>query len=143
MRNIYPCLFVLLLAIRSLAQTNSPEWRVLPIERLPPDKRPYFYNLLCSSSGSLILTSSHGLINYQGFRINFPAMALMAGKKITVEKIQNPHTEDSIRSFCHGSDNNLFFLSAAGRIYYMNENSISLSGWSYPPLHIPVNTKKR
>ena len=143
MRYIYSCLFVLMLAIRCLSQTNNSEWRVLPIERLPPDKRPYFYNLLCSSSGSMILTSSHGLINYQGFRINFPAMALMAGKKITIEKIQNPHTEDSIRSFCRGDGNNLFFLSATGRIYYMNENSISLSGWSYPPLHIPVNTKNK
>ncbi len=143
MKNLYTVILVLMLAIRCLAQTNTPEWRVLPIERLPPDKRPYFYKLLCSSSGSLILTSSHGLINFQGFKINFPAMSLMASKKINIEKIRNPHTEDSIQSFCRGSDNNLFFLSATGRIYYMNENSISLSGWSYPPLYIPVITKNK
>jgi anti-sigma regulatory factor (Ser/Thr protein kinase) len=128
--------------INAFSQTNSGEWRVLPIERLPPDKRPLFYQILCSSSGSLILSSTHGLINFQGFRINFPSVSIIANDREQMEKVKDPHTEDGIRSICPGNGSNFFFLTAGGRIYYMDENLITLTGWSNPPLYIPVNIPK-
>src|SRR5678816_854535 len=106
MKNICSALLALAFAIGSLAQTNAPEWRALPIERLPPDKRPLFYQMLCSSSGSLILSSTHGLINFQGFRINFPTVSLIANDKEHLEKVKDPHTEDGIRSICPGTGSN-------------------------------------
>ena len=139
MKNICSGLLALAIAIGSLAQTNAPEWRVLPIERLPPDKRPLFYQMLCSSSGSLILSSTHGLIDFQGFRINFPSVSLIANDKEHLEKVKDPHTEDGIRSICPGTGSNFFFLTAGGRIYYIDENLITLTGWATPPLYIPVN----
>lgn len=142
MKNICSGLLALSFAMSSLAQTNAPEWRVLPIERLPPDKRPLFYQMLCSSSGSLILSSTHGLIDFQGFRINFPSVSIIANDKEQMEKVKDPHTEDGIRSICPGSGSNFFFLTAGGRIYYMDENLITLTGWSNPPLYIPVNIPK-
>ena len=103
--------------INAFSQTNNVEWRVLPIERLPPDKRPLFYQMLCSSSGSLILSSTHGLINFQGFRINFPSVSIIANEREQMEKVKDPHTEDGIRSICPGNGSNFFFLTAGGRIY--------------------------
>ena len=141
MKKLHQLILFSLIFVHTFAQTEHIEWRVLPIERLPPDKRPLFYNLLCPSSGSLILSSTHGLIRYQGFRINFPSISIMANKKEALEKVKDPHTEDGITFICRGAGSNFFFLTAGGRIYYMNENLIALTGWSNPPLFIPMNIK--
>jgi hypothetical protein len=58
-----------------------------------------------------------------------------------MEKINDPHTEDGIKMMCRGSGHRLFFLTAAGKVYYINESLIALTGWANPPLYIPVNTK--
>jgi anti-sigma regulatory factor (Ser/Thr protein kinase) len=140
MKRFYP-LLLLFFFIKGFSQTVPVEWRVLPIENLPPDKRPFFYQLLCSPSGSVVLSSTHGLIRYQGLRINFPAVSIMANEKVPMEKINDPHTEDGIKMMCRGSGNRLFFLTATGKVYYINESLIALTGWANPPLYIPVNTK--
>ena len=142
MKKFSHLIFFSCFIINAFSQTNSIEWRVLPIERLPHDKRPLFYQMLCSSSGSLILSSTHGLIDFQGFRINFPAVSIIANDKEQMEKVKDPHTEDGIRSICPGVGSNFFFLTAGGRIYYMDENLITLTGWSNPPLYIPVNIQR-
>ena len=142
MRRICSGLLALIFAMSSLAQTNTPEWRILPVERLPPDKRPFFYELLCSSSGAVILSSTHGLIRYQGLRINFPAVSIMANEKVPMEKINDPHTEDGIKMMCRSNGHSLFFLTATGKVYYINESLIALTGWANPPLYIPLNIKE-
>ena len=140
MKRFYPLLLIFFF-IKGFSQTAPVEWRVLPIENLPPDKRPFFYQLLCSPSGSVVLSSTHGLIRYQGLRINFPAVSIMANEKVPMEKINDPHTEDGIKMMCRGSGNRLFFLTATGKVYYINESLIALTGWANPPLYIPVSTK--
>jgi len=87
MKRFYPLLLFLFFFIKGFSQTVSVEWRVLPIERLPPDKRPLFYQMLCSSSGSLILSSTHGLIDFQGFRINFPSVISKSKKEGLMERL--------------------------------------------------------
>src|SRR5436190_2110522 len=140
MKRLHQLLLFLLFIVNGSSQTIPVEWRLLPIEKLPPDKQPRFYQLLCSQSGSVILSSTHGLIRYQGLRINFPAVSIMANEKVPMEKINDPHTEDGIKMMCRGSGNRLFFLTATGKVYYINESLISLTGWANPPLYIPVNT---
>ncbi len=140
MKRFYPLLLIFFF-IKGFSQTVPVEWRVLPIENLPPDKRPFFYQLLCSPSGSVVLSSTHGLIRYQGLRINFPAVSIMANEKVPMEKINDPHTEDGIKMMCRGSGNRLFFLTATGKVYYINESLIALTGWANPPLYIPINAK--
>ena len=129
-------------SINAISQAKPIEWRVLPVENLPPDKRPVFYRLISSSSGAVILSSTHGLIRYQGLRINFPAVSIMANEKVPMEKVNDPHTEDGIKMMCRGNGHTLFFLTSSGKIYYINESLIALTGWANPPLYIPLNTKK-
>ena len=142
MRKVSHLLVLLVVLVSGYSQKNSAEWRILPVERLPPEKRPVFYQLLCSSTGSLILSSTHGLIDFQGFRINFPSISIIAKEKEKLEKVKDPHTEDGIRIICQGKGSNFFFLTSAGRIYYMDKNLITLTGWSNPPMYVPVNIPK-
>jgi len=142
MKKLYQLVIFSFFFIQAFSQKDTVEWRVLPIERLPLDRRPLFYQMLCSSSGSLILSSTHGLIDFQGFRINFPSVSIIANDKEKMEKVKDPHTEDSIRMVCRGVGSNFFFLTASDRIYFMDENLITLTGWSNPPLYIPINTTK-
>ena len=142
MKKLYHLFLCTLLFVQGFSQTQLAEWRVLPIERLPPEKRPLFHQMLCSPTGSLILSSTHGLIDFQGFRINFPSVSIIAKESEKMEKVKDPHTEDGIKVMCRGNGSNFFFLTSGGRIYYMDENLITLTGWSNPPLYIPVNNFK-
>lgn len=142
MKKLNHLFIFIFLFVQGISQVQHVEWRVLPIERLPPEKRPLFHQMLCSSTGSLILSSTHGLIDFQGFRINFPSVSIIAKEREKMEKVKDPHTEDGIRAICPGEGSNFFFLTSAGRIYYMDEHLITLTGWSNPPLYIPVNISK-
>lgn len=142
MKKLSHLLFSLLFIIKAFSQVPKVEWRELPIKKLPAERHALFYQMLCSSTGSLILTSTHGLIDFQGFRINFPAVSIIAKDTEKMEKFKDPHTQDSIKAICSGEGSNLFFLTSSGRIYYMDKNLINLTGWSNPPLYIPVNSKK-
>jgi two-component sensor histidine kinase len=128
--------------IQIFSQTPKVEWRVLPIERLPPERRPLFHQMMCSPTGSLILSSTHGLIDFQGFRINFPSVGLIAKEKEKIGKVKDPHTEGGIKAICRGEGTNFFIVTAEDQIYYMDENLLTLTGWSNPPLYIPVNISK-
>ena len=141
MNKLKQLIFFLIFFVHAFSQSSTMEWRVLPIENLPPDKRAQFYKILCSTSGSVILSSTHGLIRYQGFRINFPSVSILADDNLPIEKVKDPHAEDGIKSICRGAGSNLFFLTSDGRIYYMKESLIALTGYSDPPLYIPVNKK--
>src|SRR5687768_17595625 len=105
MKRFYHLLMFLFFFINGYPQATPVEWRAFPIDRLPPDKRPLFNHLLCMSSGSLLLTSTHGLIRYQGFRINFPSVGIIAGnnEKVLPEEVRDPHTKDGIKVICRGS----------------------------------------
>ncbi|HJS53133.1 MAG TPA: hypothetical protein VJ765_01275, partial [Chitinophagaceae bacterium] len=144
MKRFCHLIIFLFFFIRGFSQTTPVEWRAFPIERLPPERRPIFYHVLCMSSGSVLLSSSHGLIRYQGFRLNFPSVGIIAGKneKVPDEEVRDPHTKDGIRSICRGSGANFFFLTGTRRIYYVDESLISLTGWANPPLYIPITIEK-
>lgn len=142
MKRLTRLFAAVLLIFQGYCQAQKVEWRVLPIERLPPERRPVFHQMLCSNSGSLILSSTHGLIDFQGFRINFPSVSLIAKDREKREKVKDPHTQDGIKAICRGNGSNFFFLTSSGRIYYMDENLITLTGWSNPPLYIPVRNSK-
>ena len=142
MKKLSHLFFYSILFVRVFSQTQQVEWRVLPIERLPVERQPRFYQMLCSPTGSLLLSSTHGLIDFQGFRINFPSVSIIAKEKEKMEKVKDPHTEDGIKALCRGNGSNFFFLTSAGRIYYMDENLITLTGWSNPPMYIPVHPPK-
>lgn len=142
MKKLSHLLFLSVLFLNVLSQSSKIEWRVLPIQRLPQEKRPLFNQMLCSQTGSLILTSSHGLIDFQGFRINFPSVGLIAKEKEKIGKVKDPHTENGIKAICRGEGTNFFFLTASNQIYYMDENLLTLTGWSNPPLYVPVNISK-
>lgn len=66
----------------------------------------------------------------------------MAKEKMPPRKIGDPHAEDGIKMMCRSKGSRFFFLTAAGKIYYMNESLIALTGWANPPLYIPVNSTK-
>ena len=139
MKSFFASISFLFIAVSGFGQ-SSVEWRRLPVEVLP--QRPFFYKVLATASGSLILSSTHGLIDYQGFRINFPSVSVLGNDKVSMEKVKDPHTEDGIKLMCQGKGSNFFFLTAAGQIYYIDENLIALTGWADPPLLIPVRLEK-
>lgn len=70
--------------------------------------------------------------------MNFPAVSIMSKDKMPARKISDPHTEDGIKMLCRSNGSRFFFLTAAGKIYYMNESLIALTGWANPPLYIPL-----
>lgn len=118
--------------------SQTAEWRRLPIEMLPPDQRPLFYQLFCTSGGSVILSSTHGLVKYPGFRIDFPSVSVMAKENVPMEKVKDPHREDGIKAICRGKGSTFFFLTASNQLYYMDENLLALTGWYNPPFYIPI-----
>ena len=144
MKKVLNLITILLIFLAGISQDTLVEWRRLPIEavKVPPDKIPSFYQLLCSPGGSIILSSTQGLIEFTGFRVNFPSESIMANEKVPMEKINDPHTEDGIKMMCKGKGSIFFFVTKSGKLYQADMNLVAATGWYNPPLYIPMYTSK-
>lgn len=125
--------FVVLISFETDAQTENSLFKMIPADRAPTTKPMRYYEVLCTKKGTVFISSTVGLIEDAGMMWSYPSYVAVNDEKKNI--VRSYRAEDSIKSFCEGIGNCIFFVTHDNKIIWFPYDK-NVGSW-IPSFHFP------
>ena len=128
---------VVLIAFETDAQTEKGLFKMIPTDAAPTTKPMRSYEVLCTKNGSIFSSSTVGLIESAGLIRFYPSYLSVDEESKNVSRSYK--AEDSIKSFCEGLENSIFFVTHDNEIICFPYDR-NIESWT-PSFDFPDNKR--